>query len=98
MNEYQKALTRIIELEDKLETADERIVELQESDIALVRLLNAEVAFTHGQNVDIGNQLRTTFALLKESRDMLNITALESPLCKDILELIERIDLFYPRI
>ena len=78
---------------NEYEQAIMRIIELEDD----LEMAKANASLAHGQNVDIGNQLRATFALLKESRDMLNITALESPLCKDIPELIERIDLFYPR-
>ena len=67
-----------------------RIIELEDE-------LEMKAKLAHAQNVDLGNQLSATFALLAEARDLLVITALESPLRKDIMELIERIDEFYPR-
>jgi len=65
-----------------------RIIELEDQ---------ANAGTTKQQNVDLGNQLSATFALLAEARDLLVITALESPLRKNIMELTERIDRFYPR-
>ena len=76
MNEYQQAITRIIELEDQAA---------------------AKLKLAKAQNVDLGNQLRATFALLGEARDLMTIGALESPLRKDMMELIDRIDEFYPK-
>jgi len=68
---------------------------------ALARIIELEDQIESGttkkQNVDLGNQLSATFALLGEARDLLVITALESPLRKNIMELIDRIDKFYPR-
>lgn len=63
---------------------------------ALLRIIELEddLALARAQNVD---QLRGTLALLKKSRDLLEVVALESPLRRDIQELIAEIDLFYPR-
>ena len=78
MNEYQKAILRIIELEDQLAN----------------RL--AEANLYKGMSVDLGSQLRDTFALLKEARDLLAVV-MDTDIHDDIQELIERIDKFYPR-
>ena len=67
-----------------------RIIELEDT-------IEMKARLAHAQNVDLGNQLSATFALLAEARDLLVITALESPLRKNIMDLIERIDAFYPR-
>jgi len=61
------------------------------------KVTKAKVSLAHAQNIDLGNQLSATFALLAEARDLLVIAALESPIRKNIMELIERIDAFYPR-
>jgi len=61
------------------------------------KVTKAKVSLAHAQNIDLGNQLSATFALLAEARDLLVITALESPLRKNIMDLIEKIDKFYPR-
>ena len=70
-----------------------RIIELEDK----LKMADAKAGLAHGQNVDLGNQLRATFALLVKARDLLTITALESPLRRDIMELIAEIDSFYPR-
>ena len=67
-----------------------RIMELED-------MLEMKVSLAHAQNIDLGNQLSATFALLAEARGLLEITALESPLRKNIMDLTERIDRFYPR-
>ena len=67
-----------------------RIMELED-------MLEMKVSLAHAQNIDLGNQLSATFALLAEARGLLEITALESPLRKNIMELVDRIDKFYPR-
>ena len=61
------------------------------------KVTKAKVSLAHAQNIDLGNQLSATFALLAEARGLLEITALESPLRKNIMDLTERIDKFYPR-
>ncbi len=76
MNEYQQAITRIIETEDQAA---------------------AKLKLAKAQSADLGKQLRATFALLGEARDLMTIGALESPLRKDMMSLIERIDEFYPK-
>ena len=70
-----------------------RIMELEDE----LEKAKARASFAFAQAVDLGNQLSATFALLGEARDLLVITALESPLRKNIMELIDRIDKFYPR-
>jgi len=70
-----------------------RIIELEDN----LKVAKVKVSLAHAQNVDLGNQLSATFALLGEARDLLVITALESPIRKNIMELIDRIDAFYPR-
>ena len=100
MNPYQQALARIIELEDTnaalvQQLVADAIVSGSRRDENATLKMKASLA--HAQNVDLGNQLSATFALLGEARDLLVITALESPLRKNIMELIERIDAFYPR-
>ncbi len=79
MNEYQQAITRIIELEDQATAA------------------RIKLKLAQGLSTDIGRQLGDTFALLGESRDLMTIGALESPLRKEMMSLIERIDEFYPK-
>ena len=61
------------------------------------KVAKVKASLAHAQNIDLGNQLSATFALLAEARDLLVITALESPLRKNIMDLIEKIDKFYPR-
>ena len=70
-----------------------RIIELEDE----LEIAEMRTSLDQAVGGDLGNQLRATFALLAEARDLLVITALESPLRKDIMELIERIDEFYPR-
>ena len=59
-----------------------------------VRKLRAELNIAKGGATDAYNQTRESFVLLGECRDLLEITALESPLRKDILDLICKIDSF----
>ena len=70
---------------NEYQQAIKRIIEL-EDDLALAR----------AQSVDLGNQLRETFALLKKSRDLLEVV-MDTQLHDDIQELIAEIDKFYPR-
>jgi len=90
MNPYQEAITRIMELED----INAALVQQIEADAVVS---GTKLSLAHAQSVDLGNQLSATFALLSEARDLLVITALESPIRKNIMELVERIDKFYPR-
>jgi len=90
MNPYQEAITRIMELED----INAALVQQIEADAVVS---GTKLSLAHAQSVDLGNQLSATFALLAEARDLLVITALESPIRKNIMELVERIDKFYPR-
>ena len=76
-------------LNDGTETA-----ELHESNVFEIQSLRAQLNIAKGNSTDAHNQLRQSFVLLKESRALLEITALESPLRKDIMELICKIDEF----
>ncbi len=78
MNSYQKAILRIIELED------------------LYANRQAEANLYKGMSVGLGNQLRDTFALLKEARDLLAVV-MDTDIHDDIQELIAEIDKFYQR-
>ena len=93
----QQAHNEIVKLNEHLQ---ERTKEYQQAIARIMEIedmLEMKVSLAHAQNVDLGNQLSATFALLAEARDLLVITALESPLRKNIMELTERIDRFYPR-
>ena len=79
-------------LNDGSET--EALLELNAFDIQSLR---TELKLAKGQSVDAYRQLGDSLRLLGECRVLLEITALESPLRKDILELICKIDSFYPK-
>ena len=59
-----------------------------------IQHIKTKLKLARAQRTDAYNQLRQSFALLSECRDLFEITALESPLRKDILELISKIDTF----
>ena len=80
-------------MENPYTSALRRIIELEDK----LEMADAKAGLAHGQNVDLGNQLRASFALLVKARDLLTITALESPLRRDIIDLVAEIDAFYPR-
>ena len=71
--------------------------ELFQVNIAEAARAKTSIKLKDAQNVDLARQLRDSFSLLREARDLMEITALESPLRKDILELNLRIDEFYPQ-
>lgn len=79
-------------LNDGSET--EALLELNAFDIQSLR---NELKLAKGQSQDAYRQLGDSLILLGECRVLLEITALESPLRKDILELIYKIDSFYPK-
>ena len=68
------------------------IIELEDQ----IEKLLAEVNLYKGMNTDLGNQLRETFALLKKSRDLLEVV-MDTQIHNEIQELIAEIDKFYPR-
>lgn len=72
--------------------------ELFNSNISDIAMLQAKLSLAKGQSTDLGNQLRDSFALIRESRSMLEIAMVKDPqLQTQILELITRIDEFYPQ-
>ena len=73
------------------------LTELFQVNIAEAARAKTSIKLKDAQNVDLARQLRDSFSLLREARDLLEITALESPLRRDILELNLRIDEFYPQ-
>ena len=74
------------------------LAELFQVNVSEIARTKTKMTLKDAQNVDLGNQLRATFALLGEARDLLVIAALESPIRKNIMELIDRIDKFYPQV
>lgn len=70
------------------------VAHLHESNVFEIQSLRAQLNIAKGGETDAYNQLRESFVLLKESRSLLEITARDSPLRKDILELIRKIDEF----
>ena len=73
------------------------LAELFQVNVSEIARAKTKMTLKDAQNVDLARQLRDSFALLKEARDLLEVTALESPLRKNIMELTEKIDKFYPR-
>ena len=71
--------------------------ELFQCNISEIAMLNAKINLAQGLSIDLGKQKDQAFGLIVECRDLLAITALESPLHKDIFELIAKIDEFYPQ-
>ena len=65
---------------------------LAESNVFEILSLRAQLNIAKGAATDAYNQTRESFVLLKECRRLLEITARNSPLRKDILDLIARID------
>ena len=70
------------------------VAHLHESNVFDIQSLRTELKLAKGQSQDAYRQLGDSLNLLGECRVLLEITALESPLRKDILELISRIDEF----
>ena len=70
------------------------IAELHESNVFEIQSLTAELNIAKGGATDAYNQTRESLRLLGECRTLLEITALESPPRKDILDLICKIDEF----
>lgn len=68
--------------------------ELHESNVYELQSLTKKLNLAKAQNKDAYRQLGESLRLLGECRSLLEITALESPLRKDILDLILRIDSF----
>lgn len=68
--------------------------ELHELNVFEIQSLRTKLKLAEGQNGDAYRQLGESLRLLGECRSLLEITALESPLRKDILDLIARIDEF----
>ena len=73
------------------------IAHLHESNVFEIQSLRTELNRAKVQSTDAYRQLGDSLRLLGECRSLLEITALESPLRKDILALIARIDEFYPQ-
>lgn len=67
---------------------------LAESNVFELQQLRAKLKLAEALCVDAYNQTRESLRLLGECRSLLEITALESPLRKDIMDLIARIDTF----
>ena len=68
--------------------------ELEELNAFDIASLRTNLNLAKSQSVDGYRQLGESLRLLGECRDLFVITALESPLRKDILDLIARIDAF----
>ena len=68
--------------------------ELFNSNIFELSQLQGQLKRAKLQSDDAYRQTGDAFVLLNECRDLFEITALESPLRKDILDLIARIDSF----
>ena len=68
--------------------------ELHELNVLEIQTLRKKLKLAKGQSRDAYRQLGDSLRLLGECRSLLEITALESPLRKDILDLILRIDTF----
>ena len=68
--------------------------ELHESNVFEIQSLRAQLNIAKGGATDAYNQTRESLRLLGECRSLFEIVALESPLRKDILDLIARIDAF----
>ena len=74
------------------------IAELHESNVFEIQSLRTKLNLAKGQSIDLGNQLRDSFTLLKETRALLEITMVKDPqLHNSIQELIVRVDEFYPQ-
>jgi hypothetical protein len=71
--------------------------ELNESNAFDIQHLQTKLKLARAGRTDAYRQLGCSFVLLGECRDLLEITALESPLRKDIPRLIAKIDEFYPQ-
>ena len=67
---------------------------LAESNVFEISKLQRQLKLAKSGAIDAYNQTRESLRLLGECRVLLEITALESPLRKDILSLIARIDEF----
>ena len=67
---------------------------LAEANAFDIQSLRTKLKLAEGQSTDAYRQLGESLRLLGECRSLLEITALESPLRKDILGLILRIDTF----
>ena len=77
---------------NEYQQAIKRIIDLEDQ---LANRL-AEANLYKGMSVDLGSQLRDTFALLKKARDLLAVV-MDTDIHDDIQELIAEIDKFYPR-
>jgi len=69
--------------------------ELNESNVFELQKLRAALNLAKGLNTDAYNQTTDAFSLLKECRDLLELV-MDHQLQKDILDLIQKIDSFYP--
>ena len=70
------------------------VAELFHSNIFEIASLQKKLNLAKSQSADGYRQLGESLRLLGECRSLFVITALESPLRKDILDLIARIDAF----
>ena len=73
------------------------VAHLHESNVFEIQSLQKKLNLAKSQSVDAYRQLGDSLRLLGECRVLLEITALESPLRKDILALVKKIDEFYPK-
>lgn len=75
-------------------------VELEQVQVSEIAMLRAQLKIAQGLNEGIGNQLRDSFALLRESREMLARFSNLSIAAFDVIDsdkLIDKIDTFYPQ-
>ena len=70
--------------------------ELFQSNIFEAARAKTSIKLIDAQNVDLARQLRDSFALLREARDLLGIV-FDTQLHEQIQSLVKRIDTFYPQ-
>ena len=70
------------------------VAERFQLNISEIAILRSKLNLAQGQSTDAYRQLGESLRLLGECRGLFEIVALESPLRKDILDLIARIDIF----
>ena len=70
--------------------------ELFQSNAFDIQRLKTNGKLKDAQNVDLARQLRDSFALLREARDLLGVV-FDTQLHEQIQALIKKIDSFYPQ-
>ena len=72
------------------------LTELFQVNIAEAARAKTSIKLKDAQNVDLARQLRDSFSLLREARDLLEIV-FDTQLHEQIQSLVKRIDEFYPQ-